>query len=320
MVKDSERCAFIAGRDAGAPYMTLTLQAKENSELSFDDIPHQSKLFLDYLKDPESLKKFYPGAVSGIAKIADRKNEVLENYQVDRNVLCDALTEINSGYGCTTQTLDNIERLRSPDTVAIVTGQQAGLFSGPLYTIFKAVSAVKLAAELTAEGTGAIPVFWIAEEDHDFAEVNHTYVIGRDGTQAKLENTPANYKEGVPVASVTLDDGIRKTLDELFDTLPNNEFIAELRELLEGSYRPGVSYSAAFGKMMAQLFGKYGLVILQPMHLKLKKLTAPLAVRAVEKWEEINAALVARTKELEAAGYGAQVLVEEKQFPFFLHR
>src|ERR1044072_175509 len=168
----------------------ITSQAKQTTALSFEDIPQQSKLFLDYLKDPLSLKKFYPGAVGDIAKIAERKNEVLENYEVDRDALCDALKEINDACGCTAQTLENIRRLREKDTVAIVTGQQAGLFSGPLYTISKAISAIKLSENLSREGTKAVPVFWIAEEDHDFAEVNHTWVIERPekgAGQVKIE-------------------------------------------------------------------------------------------------------------------------------------
>jgi bacillithiol biosynthesis cysteine-adding enzyme BshC len=304
--------------------MPITSPVKNTSasrtEVPFSDIPHQSKLFLDYLKDPESLKKFYPGATSDIGKIAGRKGEVLENYKVDRNELCDALKEINQSLGCTVRALDNIERLRGTDSVAIVTGQQAGLFSGPLYTIFKAISAIKLAEKLTSEGTSAVPVFWIAEEDHDFAEVNHTYVIDRPekgAKQVKIENTPDDYKEGVPVANVILDDRIKTSIEELFQILPTSEFTGELKELLENCYQPGASYSAAFGRMMAKIFGKYGLIIFAPMHSQLKKLTGPIVAQAVEKWKEINSALIGRTKELEQAGYAAQVLVEENSFPFF---
>ena len=81
----------------------ITSQAKQTTALSFSDIPHQSKLFLDYLRDPESLRKFYPGMVTDISKIADRKSEVLENYKVDRNVLCDALKETGEACGCTSE-------------------------------------------------------------------------------------------------------------------------------------------------------------------------------------------------------------------------
>lgn len=294
----------------------ITSQAKQNSALSFEDIPHQSKLFLDYLR-PESLREFYSGVVPGISKIAERNNEVLSNYKIDRDALCDALIEINESYGCSESTLGNIKVLRNSQAVAVVTGQQAGLFSGPLYTIFKAISAIKLADVLTKTSILAVPIFWIAEEDHDFAEVNHTYVINRDGKQVKIENTPGDYKENVPVASVTLDENIKQTLAELFRALPQTEFTAELRELLEDCYQPGTSYSAAFGKMMSRVFAKYGLIIFAPMHPALKKLSAPVTTQAVEKWEEINAALLARTKELEAAGYSAQVKVEEKSFPSF---
>jgi bacillithiol synthase len=291
----------------------ITSQAKENSALPFAGIPHQSKLFLDYLRDPESLRKFYPGVVSDIDKLAARKSEVLENYKVDRNALCDALGEIDQSE----RALENIERLRNSDTVAIVTGQQAGLFSGPLYTIFKAISAIKLAEKLTAEGTSAVPVFWIAEEDHDFAEVNHTYVIDRDGKQGKIENTPAGYRENTPVASVILDENISATMAELFHALPQTEFTGELKELLENSYQPGTSYSAAFGKMMARAFANYGLIVLSPMHHSLRILASDFIRQAGAKWKEINAALLERGKGLEDAGYAQQVLVEENSFPFF---
>ena len=106
--------------------------------------------------------------------------EVLAAYRVDRNAVCDALAAMNQRWGAGEATLKNIELLRESDCIAVVSGQQAGLFTGPLYTIYKALSAVKLAGCLQQRDTKAVPVFWIAAEDHDFAEVAKAEFIGRD--------------------------------------------------------------------------------------------------------------------------------------------
>jgi uncharacterized protein YllA (UPF0747 family) len=148
--------------------------------IPFEQIPHQSRLFLDYLKDPVALRKFYPSAVRFHHELAQRVPEVLSAYQVDRQKVCDALAAMNERWGAGEATLDNIRLLRDSDCIAVVSGQQAGLFTGPLYTVYKAIAAVKLAGCLRQRDTKAAPVFWIAAEDHDFAEVAKAELIGRD--------------------------------------------------------------------------------------------------------------------------------------------
>ena len=114
----------------------------------------------------------------------------------------------------------NINLLRDADSIAVVSGQQAGLFTGPLYTIYKALSAVKLAGCLQQRGTKAVPVFWIAAEDHDFAEVALAEFIGRD-CQLKQVPVDANlHREAQPVGHVVLDESITGVIDQLFEMLP----------------------------------------------------------------------------------------------------
>src|SRR5690242_9826489 len=149
-------------------------------KLSFDQIPQQSRLFLDYLRDPSALRRFYPEAVKHHFDLIERRERVLSNYKTDRGELCDALARMNRGWGASEQTLKQIETLREADCIAVVSGQQAGLFGGPLYTIYKALSAIKLADCLAQRGIKAVPVFWIATEDHDFAEVATAEIIDRD--------------------------------------------------------------------------------------------------------------------------------------------
>src|SRR5262245_3938667 len=113
--------------------------------LAFDQIPGQSKLFLKYLKDATALRQFYTEAVRSHAELPARRDRVLGSYTTNRRQLCETLERMNRGWGASEATLLHINLLAEADCVAVVTGQQAGLFSGPLYTIYKALSAVKLA-------------------------------------------------------------------------------------------------------------------------------------------------------------------------------
>ena len=287
--------------------------------LPFDRIPHQSRLFLDYLSDPHGLRRFYPSAVRFHHELAERVPEVLASYSTDRQQLCDALEAMNKRWSATAETLTNIDLLRAADCITIVSGQQAGLFTGPLYTIYKALSAVKLAGCLRQRGTNAVPVFWIATEDHDFAEVATAEFIGCDCRLASVSVDPAMHAEGAPVGRVVLDASIDETIKRLLEVLPSTEFIPEVERLVKETWASGKGYGDAFAQMMTRLIGRYGLILLDPLDAKLKELAAPLYARAAERASEIAAALVERSRELEQAGYHAQVATSENAFPLFLH-
>jgi bacillithiol biosynthesis cysteine-adding enzyme BshC len=287
--------------------------------LPFERIPHQTRLFLDYLRDPLALRRFYPSAVRFHHELAERAPEVLDSYKTDRRALCDALEAMNRSWGATDETLANIARLREADCLAVVSGQQAGLFTGPLYTIYKALSAVKLAGCLTQRGTAAVPVFWIATEDHDFAEVATAEFIGCDCRLASVGVPPSMHAENEPVGSVRLDDSIDETIKRLLDVLPSTEFIPEIESLLRETWKPGTGYGEAFARMMTRILGRYGLILLDPLDASLKQLAAPLYAEAARHAPLIASALVERSRELEAAGYHAQVATSENAFPLFLH-
>jgi bacillithiol biosynthesis cysteine-adding enzyme BshC len=287
--------------------------------ISFDGIPHQSKLFLEYLHDPTSLREFYPGAVRFHHELQARVPEVLAAHKTDRNLLCDALLDLNTSWGAGEETLKNIQLLRDPDSVAVVSGQQAGLFSGPLYTIYKALSAVKLAGCLTQRQTKAVPVFWIATEDHDFPEVAKAEFIARDCRLASVEVSSDLHKESQPVGRVVIDDSINEVLNKLFDLLPSSEFSPDLEDLLRDAWRPGRGYAEAFARMMTALLGHHGLVLLDPLDKRLKALAAPLYAEAALHAHEIATAIEVRSRRLVEAGYHAQVTASENSFPLFLH-
>lgn len=286
--------------------------------IPFDLVPQQTRLFLDYLKDPIALRKFYPSAVRFHHELPARAPEVLAKHKTDRTALCDALARMNQNWGASAATLANIDLLRNADCVAAVSGQQAGLFTGPLYTIYKALSAVKLAGCLSQRGTRAVPVFWVATEDHDFAEVALAEFINRDCAFDSVSVPASMHVEGVPVGNVVLDDSITAAVDRLLAVLPDTEFAPELESLLRDCWQPGRQYGEAFARMMAALLGQHGLIILDPLDAELKKLAAPLYAEAAAHAHEIALAVTERSRELEAAGYHVQVVASENSFPLFM--
>ena len=287
--------------------------------LPFDRIPHQTRLFLDYVKDPVALRQYYPAAVRFHHELPLRVPEVLSAYRVDRNAVCDALAAMNQCWGAGEPTRKNIELLRESDCIAVVSGQQAGLFTGPLYTVYKALSAVKLAGCLQQRGTKAVPVFWMAAEDHDFVEVAKAEFIGRDCQLKSVEVSTALHREGQPVGRVVLDETVDEVVDQLFELLPASEFAADMKALVKNAWQPGRGYADCFAMMMTSLLGRYGLIFLDPLDPALKKLAAPLYSEAARRAPEIAAAIETRSAELEKAGYHAQVLASANSFPLFLH-
>jgi len=174
-------------------------------------------------------------------------------------------------------------RLADKDTVAIVTGQQAGLFGGPLYTLLKAVTAIRLARKVSARyGIAAIPVFWVEAEDHDWEEVRTARVLD---TELALHEISLDALEGAgerPVASLVLDDGIGDALGTLEQVLPPTEFTAELLTRLRSHYRPGQRMGTAFASWLDDLLGRYGLVVFEAADPAAKPLVTSLFTKELD--------------------------------------
>jgi bacillithiol biosynthesis cysteine-adding enzyme BshC len=286
--------------------------------LPFARVPGQSRLFLDYLQDPPALRRFYPNAAREHYEAALRAPEVLAHYKTDRARLCGALERLNRGWGAGEATLANVKLLREADSVAVVTGQQAGLFTGPLYTIYKALSAVKLTRCLNERGVRAVPVFWIATEDHDFDEVAWAEYICCNCNLTRV-NAPLDWHaEGQMVGRVTMDERINEVLATVLEDCPDSEFRPDVEKIIRAAYAPGRSFSDAFARMMTDLLGGYGLVFFDPLDAELKQMAAPLYAAAARHGAEIAAAIEARSRQLAADGYHAQVAANANSFPLFM--
>jgi bacillithiol biosynthesis cysteine-adding enzyme BshC len=206
-----------------------------------------------------------------------------------------------------------LDRLAKPGTVAVVTGQQVGLFSGPSYTIYKVLHAVKLAEWLTANGLPAAPLFWLATEDHDFAEVNHAWVFDTAHRPIKLEMRRSASAQ--PVGGVTL---ATPPVRELREALRGMAFGDDVADAVEEAYRGGSTMGKAFGELLRRLLAGFDVPQVDPMRPEFRQLAAPAMRAAVEAAPELTAAVLERSRELKDAGYHAQVHVEDQTSLFFL--
>jgi bacillithiol biosynthesis cysteine-adding enzyme BshC len=290
---------------------------KLTDAIRFTEIPRTTRLFNDFLYNYEKVSRFYSGCGRSNQPLTERARYI-GAQEFDRRRVPDALDRINRRIGSPDLTFKHIEMLRRPGSVAIVTGQQAGLFTGPLYTIHKALTVIKLTHCLRDNGIEAVPVFWIASEDHDYQEVNHCRVVDREGRLREVRYEACVHTEDAPVGHIRLCEGISRKIAELAELLPPSEFMPELERDLRESYSDGLGFAEAFARLMARLFRKYGVVLLDPLDEELKQVAAPLFAEALEKSTQIARALIERSAELERMGYHAQVHVSEEMTPLFI--
>ena len=174
-----------------------------------------------------------------------------------------------------------------------------------MFAIYKAMTAVKLAEEATAAGIDAVPVFWLATSDHDLAEVNHVSMPGSDGLLHTLV-TSSHGVAGAPVSDVRLGDEILPVVEEAASLLGDSEAAQFLRE----SYRPGETLGTAFARFYARLFSApWGVILLDASDAELHRVAVPVYRAAIERAEELDAALLTRGAALDSAGYYQQVKV-----------
>lgn len=296
---------------------SATSPVRSTQRLPFTQIPRTSALFTDYLYAQDRVSRFYEHpweGVDGLVKLAPS----IASAALNRNRVADALAEQNRAFGSSDLTFEHIEMLRRPDAVAVVTGQQAGLFGGPLFTVYKALTAILLAERMREKGVPAVPVFWIASEDHDFDEVNHVAVASREGDLRSVTLDPCGFEPDRPVGQIGLCTEIGKTVDQLFDALPRTVFTEQLRADLAAAYGPGAGFAEGFARLMAKLFAPFGVILLDPLAPKLKDLAASTYIAAIANAPEIASALVARSQELVDAGYHAQVFTSPDMTPLFI--
>ena len=215
----------------------------------------------------------------------------------------------------------NLEALAAGGCAIVVSGQQVGLFLGPLYTFYKAASAIAVARAIEAEsGVRCVPLFWLQTEDHDFAEVATCTAAASDGGPVRLTLAgEAPGAERVSVAHRRLGPEVTGLLDALADLVGAAPAAGEVLEILRAHYRPDRSLAAAFAGALAQIFAAEGLLFLDPRDARVAALAAPIYGRAITQAGEIDALLARQAARLRAAGFDQQVVLRAGSPLVFFH-
>lgn len=259
-----------------------------------------SRLFLDFCAAEPAVSRFYGGAMNA-------------NWQAGPAApghwpaLLDILAEQNQ----TPSAAASLQALRD-GAGTTVTGQQVGLFGGPLFTPFKAATALARARQATVAGHPHVAIFWLASEDHDFAEINHvTFPTRRELRKFVYEGAP---EAAVPVGGILLDGPVAPLLEQLGEVIGDSDAL----EALKTAYQPGRTFAQAFAGFYRRAFAAQGLLILDPQSAAVHRLGSSVLRAAIERADEFTAALQERNRDLEQAGYHAQVLVGDQSSLLFL--
>jgi bacillithiol biosynthesis cysteine-adding enzyme BshC len=294
------------------------------AKMNFRDIMGGNRLFCDYTEGSDALRTFFssnPASESYYRELSS----VIAARSYRRDDLCDVLADQNRRWlRCSGheggKTFGNIERLRDPRCCAIVTGQQTGLFGGPLYTLYKAVTAIRLAGVMEERlSAPVVPVFWIESEDHDFEEATVTTVLDGKGFPERIAYQPANRVEGLPISSVVIEHEMEEALKALDSALPRTEWKEALVELIKCSFAEGTGYLDAFASFIYALLGDRGLILVTPSDDRLKEMSLPLFRREIET-APASAGLIAESGErLVSLGLHAQITVKPGRVSLFHH-
>lgn len=282
--------------------------------VDYNELPSDSsafsKLFLDYVTDYSKVQQYYSGNFRDDKDWQRRLEEVCRR-PINRSAITQILSTQNRNFHCGVRTLANIDALMNDNTVAIVTGQQVGLFTGPLYTIYKTLTVLKLVEQLSTKFSDYhfVPVFWLEGEDHDYEEVNSIQLINNANDLVKLEyrlHGKAPGKNFGAVGTLEFDENVETFFATVDASLIQTEFKPKVLDLFKTAYQKGMTFNRAFVHLMNDLLEDSGLIFLDPNDSEVKKLVAPVFKRDLEETPKLCQLVIDQSAELEKH-YHAQI-------------
>ena len=271
------------------------------------ELPGTSPLLRDYVHAYSRLAPFYAGNPQETDAYRVQAAR-LDSQDYARDEVCAALRAQAEQNGAPAESLRHIETLGGPRTLAVLTGQQTGLFGGPLFTLYKALTAVQLAERLQADlDRPVVPLFWLASEDHDVAEVDHAHFLDRAGELVTVRHEAWGQPLGFMAANMRLGPGIADTLARARACLPETEFLAPLWSAITAAYAPEATLAEAFARWMTRLCGRLGLILVDGADPRLKPLAARIFQQEMAEAPRASRIILETSQTLVGAGYPAQI-------------
>jgi len=284
--------------------------------IATSSLPGSNKLLATYIDDFDSLGDFYAVDYRSPRWLLDHAGRVA-HHDYPRPEVAAVLRRQNLSWGAGDQVLQNLEALAEPQSVAIVSGQQVGIFGGPLFTLYKALTCVKLADKLgKLSGVRFVPVFWLAADDDDVAEINRLLVLTSDNRLSPF-SCEFDTDERKPLANVHLTENIQNCHRAFAEVISDTEFKDEILGALRQAYANGQSLPDAFARWLTYLMGSLGLVILNPTDPELRRLASRLFLQEVEANSPSTEAVMATSAVLKQRGLPVQVPLRSGHFNMF---
>lgn len=287
-------------------------------QIPITDLPSIQPLVRDYHLAYDEVSEFFNGDFRDPTAY-ERQTCRLRSREYARGRLAEILREQNRSSGCGPRTQQNIEALLRDEACAVVTGQQVALFSGPLYSIYKALTAIKLAEYLNQQlGVPVVPIFWLATDDHDFAEVDHVDLLDQAGQLRRISYQDRPTQERVQVGGLSFSAQIEACVGALDEMTPQSEFKPEVLMLLKEAYQPGRTFAEAFAMWMTHLFSAHGLVLIDPCHPDLIAMARDPLLTEIRRGSPSSRCVMLTSQRLIEKDYTPQVRQQAGKLNLFL--
>ncbi|PKM83364.1 MAG: bacillithiol biosynthesis cysteine-adding enzyme BshC [Firmicutes bacterium HGW-Firmicutes-14] len=288
-------------------------------KVEYVPVEYANPLVNMYLSDFSKVGHLFDYDPGNNDSFRERQKAIMNDYHTDRRALVRILSEYNKGLHCGEKTLDNLKRLQDPETTVVITGQQAGILTGPLYTIYKTLSVIQLAHRAALEtGRDVAPVFWVAAEDHDYAEIDHIDMVDREQNLVRLKlgyNPPGK----MSVGDIPVTEEVFRLIEELEALTNPSEWKKDILGKVAGMAREADSLASWFARVMSWLFREQGLVLIDPMNRELRRLWSGTFQAFLDQSGEANERLRAGVERVRALGAEPQVEKDEDNVNMFLY-
>lgn len=281
-------------------------------------LPKSNQLVNDYVSGKEKVQPYFEYDYKDMQTYINRRHE-LSDEKFPREALVEHLLQYNEQFTTHSKVFENIKKLRANDSTVVITGQQAGFLTGPLYTVYKAISTIEHAKQLEKKlQTPVVPVFWVAGEDHDYQEINHVWLL--EGERLSKEIYPAPVNDKHTVSSIGIDQKEMKAwIEDVFATLGETENSESVLRLLTDKLKVSNNVTEFFVHIMTTFFEKYGLVFVDSANENLREIESPFFKELIQHNAELRTTFQKQREQIKKAGYPSGLDTDSECAHLFYH-